>query len=126
VELLCIGGEQAKTETGSAQGRIIVRTNTAAMSFDDRLTYSQTHAHSGVFGRKEAIEKTREVLGINTRAAVLDAAVHPLRVREHSSERNYAARWRNLRHRLDRVHGQVDDDLLELSAVPDNLGKLRR
>jgi hypothetical protein len=123
---LCVGGEQAKTEPGSAQGGIIVRTKTAAVRFDDRLTYSQAHTHSGVFGRKEAIEKTREMLGINTRAAILDAAVHPLRAREHSSERNSAVRWRNLRHRLDRIHGQVDDDLLELSAVPDYLGKLPR
>jgi hypothetical protein len=40
---------QSKTEARIAQGRTIVRANTAAMSFDNRLTDCQTHFHAGVF-----------------------------------------------------------------------------
>jgi hypothetical protein len=72
LDVLCTGRAQINTETGPAQGGIIVRTNAAAMSFDNRLTDGQTHAHSGVFGREEAIEKKREMLRINTWAAVLE------------------------------------------------------
>jgi hypothetical protein len=41
------------------------------MGFDDGLANCQTYAHAGVFGREEAIKKTREMLRIDTRAAVL-------------------------------------------------------
>jgi hypothetical protein len=48
---------QSKTEARIAQGRTIVRANTAAMSFDNRLTDCQTHSHAGVFGCKKTVEK---------------------------------------------------------------------
>src|SRR5262245_46839183 len=72
--------EQIKAETGPAQGGIVVRTNAPAMCFDNGPTDGQTHTHAGVFGREEAIEKAREMLRINTRAAVFDAAAYPVRI----------------------------------------------
>jgi hypothetical protein len=71
--------EQIKTETGAAQSRIVIRTNATAMSFENGLTDGQTHPHAGIFGCEKAIEKTREMLRIDARAAVLDAAAHRLR-----------------------------------------------
>jgi tRNA(Arg) A34 adenosine deaminase TadA len=59
---------QIKTETGPAEGGVVARTNTAAMGFDNGLTDGQAHAHAGIFGRKEAIEKKREMFRIDTRA----------------------------------------------------------
>ena len=79
-ELLYAAREQIKTETGPAEGGIVARANAAAMSFNNGLTDGQTYAHAAVFGREEAIEKTREMLRIDTRAAVLDAAAHRHRV----------------------------------------------
>ena len=78
--LSCTRREQIKSDARAAQRGIVVRANAAAMSFDDRPTHRQTHAHAAVFGREEAIEKTRAMLRIDTRPAVLDAAGHRLGV----------------------------------------------
>ena len=64
--------------------------------------------------------------GINSRAAVLDNAAHSFRLRQHGSNTNAPAQGLGLRHRLDRVDGKVHDHLLELGAVADDPGKVRR
>ena len=66
--------EQIKTEMRPSQAGIVARANAATMGFDNGLTNCQTHAHAGVFGREEAIEKMGEMFRINTCAAVFDAA----------------------------------------------------
>src|SRR5205807_1772180 len=72
--------EQVKTESGSAQDRIVARPNASPMGFDDRPANCQTYTHAAGFGREEAFKNTREMRRINTRAAVLDATAHRLGV----------------------------------------------
>ena len=117
---------QIETEAGSVEGGIVVRTKAAAVSFDNGPTDGQTHAQASIFGREELVEKTREMFRIDARAAVLDGAAHRPRVRKHCSDGDAALRRRKLRHRLDCIDGQVDNDLLKLNSVSRNLRALGR
>src|SRR5215472_11946694 len=124
VGLCCAARRQIETKARPAEGGLVVRTKAAAVSFDNRPTDGQTHAQAGIFGREELVEKTREMFRIDARAAVLDGAAHRPRVREHCSDGDTAPGRRKLRHCLDCIDGQVDNDLLELNAVSRDLREL--
>jgi hypothetical protein len=102
---------------------VAVGTNAAAMCFDSGATDCQAQAQAGVLGREEAIEKTREMLRANTRTAVLDSAAHDVRVLEHRSDGNAVIGSLKLRCCLKRIDDQIDNHLLELSAVAGVLWK---
>ena len=125
-ELFCPARQKIDAEAGPSKGGIVVGTNAAAMSFDDGLTDRQAHPHAGVFGREEPVEKTGEMFRIDARAAVLDGAAHRLRIQKQGPDGDAAVRGCNLRHRLDGIEDQIDDDLRELDAVSHDLGQLIR
>src|SRR5580704_5200051 len=116
---------QAETESGSAQGGIVVRSNGTAMPFDYRSADRQAHAHTGILRGEETFKQTGEMCRINSRAAVVNAAAHCPRIRQYCSNKNPPTLGSRLRHRLNRIDGEVDDHLLELGAVAVNLRERR-
>ena len=77
VNQLC---RQLDDKSGPAEGRFVVGSNDPIVCFNDRPGDRQAQAHAGFFGRKEAVEQTRQMLRVDAGAAVFDDAAYRLRI----------------------------------------------
>ena len=87
------------------------------MRLNDQLRDRQAETHAGLLGRKEAVEHMRQVLRINTRAAVFDDTAHGLRIDLLCSNGNTPVHHFQLGHGLYRIDYKVHDNLPQLSVV---------
>src|SRR4051794_20584256 len=87
------------------------------MRLDDRSADAQSHAHSAVLGREEAVEQAREVLRLYAGATVLDRAAQGGKIGPDRADGDVAVRTSGLRYRLHGVDSQIDDHLLQQGAV---------
>lgn len=71
---------QLDDKSGPAEGRFVVGSNDPIVCFNDRPGDRQAQAHAGFFGRKEAVEQTRQMLRVDAGAAVFDDAAYSLRI----------------------------------------------
>ncbi|EEF26336.1 conserved hypothetical protein, partial [Ricinus communis] len=101
-------------DTERRAGRRAARGDTAAVARDDGTADRQAEAHAVGLGRKERLEQACAVGVGDARTAVAyadkDHAVVPARAQ-------FQAAGREAVHRLQGVHHQVDQDLLQLDAV---------
>src|SRR4051812_8273258 len=89
--------------------------NAAAVAGDDivRDGETQARAFTDVLGREKGVEQPRYVLWLNAGAVIADfnEKLFALMAR---ANRHPAAAWTMCFHRLERVHQQVEQDLLKL------------
>ena len=99
---------------------LVICFNTAAVRFDERAAYSQSHAHAVWLGREEAVEQASQVLRGDAGATVLDRATERQYVGRGGPDRDLALSDRTLLHCLDGVDDKIDDNLLELNRISKN------
>ena len=116
-------GRQVEAEPGAAERGVVVCPDSPVVRFNNRLADRQAHAHAAFLGREKAVEETREMRWINPRAAVLDHEAHRFRARQNGPNKNVSAP--GPRHGVDRVDGEVHNNLLKLGTVTDDPAKPR-
>src|ERR1700754_977808 len=89
--------------------------NTAVMAFDNGMADGKPKSHATLLGREHRVENMIVVGGVDTRAGILDGHVDKIRFADAGSYAQYLQRSRL--HRLDGIHDQVQDDLLQLNSV---------
>ena len=92
------------------------------MRLDDRAADRQSHAHTVRLGGEEGVEQTIQVLGIDADAEVLHRHEHLVSGMLMRADQELA-RPICLRHGLNTVHHEIDDDLLQLHPVPEYWGQ---
>src|ERR1700730_7432025 len=75
----------------------------------------KAHSHATLLGREHQVENMVVVGRIDARAGILDGDVNDIRLADAGSYAQYSRRCRL--HRLDGVHDQVENDLLQLHPV---------
>src|ERR1700688_71275 len=86
--------------------------NTAVMAFDNRMADGKANSHTTRFGREHRVENMIVVGWVDTRAGILDGHVNKIWCADAGSYAQYPRRYRL--HRLNGVHDQVQNDLLQL------------
>src|SRR5579885_1538305 len=105
---------------------LLFQSDLAVMIAYDRLADGQTHsgAFSRILGGKERIEHPIPEFVVHPRTIVLKDQAHPLAPALNDPLGADPQRAARLRHRVQRIHTQVDEHLLELIDVA--IGQQRR
>lgn len=111
---------------GEAAVRVALGPEPAPVSLHDRTADGQSHSHAGRFGCEKGLEHPRQRLVSDGRPIVADRDSDGGRRDGRGLNHHLARRAMGVLHRLGSVPDQVQDDLLELKAVPDGLGQLGR
>ena len=89
--------------------------NTTVMAFNNRMADGKANSHTTLFGREHGAENMIAVGWIDTRASILDGHVNKIWFADAGSYAQYSRRYRL--HRLNGIHDQVQNDLLQLNSV---------
>ena len=99
------------------------------MRLYDRAADRETHAHPLRLGRIESVEEMLQIFCTQPRTRILYRDKYPLRFIRAGSNQQLAYIRAGSTHRLDRVHHQIENDLLQLDPVCQNdrhiIGELR-
>jgi len=99
------------------------------MSLDDGATDGEADAHALAFRRVEGIEQLGQVLRVDADAGIAHGHPDTIAVLVFGSDQQPPRPILNGSHRIRGVADQVQDDLLELNAIPGDrweaLGKLQ-
>ena len=94
------------------------------MSLDDRATDGQPDTHTAALGGVEGFEQPLDILSIDTGAGILHAQTYTVISFSEGSNQELPGAALNTNHRVRGIAKQVQGDLLELNAVPDDRGKV--
>ena len=87
------------------------------MGVDDRPTDRQPHAHAAGLRREEGVEEAVHCFRSEPRTRILDRneqIAGPVDLRSYPQHPRLA---HDRAHRLDAIHDQIEDDLLQLNPV---------
>src|SRR6476619_4806673 len=97
------------------------------MGIDDRAADRQPHPYSAGFRGVESFEDAVEMFRINTRPRIAHCYEDAICLGLFGADRQLAWPLLNRSHCFDRIHDQVQDDLLQLNTIPfDRKGPLRK
>ena len=88
------------------------------MSFDDRPANRQPHSYSAGFRGVEGLENAFDMLRIDARPRVAHCYKDSNCLGFPRADQQLSCPRLNRAHCIDRVHYQVQDDLLQLNAIP--------
>ena len=90
------------------------------MGIDDRPADRQPHPHSAGFRGVESLENALEMFRINTRPRIAHCHEDAICPGLLGADRQLSWPLLNRSHCFDRIHDQVQDDLLQLNTIPLN------
>ena len=85
------------------------------MAFDNGMADGKANSHTTLFGREHRIENMIVVGWVDPRAGILDGHANKVWLDDAGSDAQYSQLFRV--HRLNGVHDQVQNDLLQLNSV---------
>src|SRR6516165_4966837 len=89
----------------------------APMSFDDGARDGQPHAHALALGCEEGLEEMSELIRTNTRTRIRNRDFGESLLILSYSAGDPAVSGRLIGQRINRIHDQVENDLLKLNPV---------
>ena len=96
------------------------------MGIDDRPADRQPHSYSAGFRGVESLEDALEMFRINTWASVAHCYEEAICLGLLRADRQFSWPFLNRPHCFDRIHNQVQDDLLQLNTISLNGKRLLR
>src|SRR3984893_2649670 len=114
---------QGEAEYG-AKGRSGFRPQAALMSFNDRVTDCQPHSHALGLRGEEAFEDAVPVCWVKTNTGIRHVDGDVALIVELRADRQDTWAVSDRTHRVDPVHDQVENDLLQLDPVSHDGRKL--
>src|SRR3977135_3814336 len=114
--LTCRQGEPKDSSLGSVPRRPYP----SPMCLDDRAADRQSHAHAAGFGSEEGVEQPVRVLGGNPDTAVFHCYQNLACFVLMRSDHQFARPVRDRLHRLDAVHYQIDNHMLQLDPISED------
>ena len=90
------------------------------MGIDDRPADRQPHPYSAGFRGVESLEDALEMVRINTRPSIADRHEDAISLGLLRVDRQFSWPLLNRSHCFDRIHNQVQNDLLQLNTIPLN------
>src|ERR1700752_3841402 len=103
---------------------IVLRPQTAAMPLDDRAAHRQPDAHSAALRGVKGVEEFVHVLTAEANAAIPYSQAHAPVVLAVSPDQQMSRALPDVGHCVRGVAEQVQDDLLELNAIPGPLREI--
>src|SRR4029077_8490458 len=111
-----------KDETNSrSKLRVRGRPEPTAKCFDDAAANRETHAHAVRLRREEGIEDPSSMGRIDARPHINNSNLDLCPVRTARGDRQSSRTVIDVRHRIDRVGDEIDQNLLQLYAIADYL-----
>src|SRR6266850_26872 len=111
---------------GGAVRRIRGRPEPSPMRLDDRTADRQPHAHAAGLGGEEGAEQLVHAVRIDPDAGILHGHQHLITLVRLRTNHQLARPVRDGRHRLDRIHDEVDEHLLQLDPITEHRSQGRR
>jgi hypothetical protein len=97
----------------------------ASVVIDNRPTYRQAEPEPVLFGREERIEQSRPTDLGDAWSQILYLHAYSIAVL-NSSDRKLPAVWSFIAHGVRRIHGEIEDDLLQLGSITEHRGQISR
>src|SRR6185295_13983849 len=113
---MCTSRRDAKLERHAA-AVVALGPDAAVMRLDDGSADGQSHSHAPRLGREERVEKMLFRRVVQPGAAVPDLEVDGAILAHEGTERQRAPGPLHGVHRLNRIHDEIYQDLLQLDAV---------
>ena len=101
-----------------ASGFVRTRPQLAAMSIDDGPADRQAHPDAARLCRVESRENALEMFRINARPGIAHGHQKATCLGSRGADRQLSYPCLDRAHCLDRIEDQVQDDLLQLNAIP--------
>jgi hypothetical protein len=87
------------------------------MGLNDRITDCEPHSHPLGFRREEAVKDTISICRVKTNAGIRHVDHDVALIVELRPNRQLAGAIHDGAHRVDAIHDEVENDLLQLNAV---------
>src|SRR6516162_5299855 len=101
-------------------GRVRCCPHSTPVGFYDRTANRQSHAHAARLGRVERVEEVLESRRAQSRARICESDEDVARTIVGGTDQQLAQFFSHFVHRFDSVHDYIEQNLLQLDAIPPN------